>query len=109
VTDSATERAFVSELDASAEVVVYAKLPKSFHIPTPMGNYTPDWAIALRTDKLEHVYFVAETKGAMLSMQMREIEKAKAECARKFFAKITSGEVRYEVVNSYGRLLDFVI
>ncbi|MEA3182621.1 MAG: type restriction enzyme [Gammaproteobacteria bacterium] len=109
VTDSATERAFVSELDASAEVVVYAKLPRSFHIPTPMGNYTPNWAIALRSDKIKHVYFVAETKGAMLSMQMREIEKAKAECARKFFAKITSDEVRYEVVDSYSGLLDFVI
>jgi type III restriction enzyme len=107
-TDSATERTFVGELDASSEVVVYAKLPKSFFIPTPVGNYNPDWAIAFKQDKVKHVYFIAETKGSMSSMELRMIEESKLECARKFFAKITNEQVTYEVVDSYGKLMELV-
>ena len=107
-TDSTNERTFVGELDASAEVVVYAKLPRSFHIPTPVGNYNPDWAIAFQSGKVKHVFFVAETKGSMSSMDLRKIEEAKIECARKFFAKITSDQVKYDVVNSYGKLMELV-
>jgi len=107
-TDSTNERTFVGELDASAEVVVYAKLPRSFHIPTPVGNYNPDWAIAFQSGKVKHVFFVAETKGSMSSMELRKIEEAKIECARKFFAEITSDQVKYDVVNSYGKLMELV-
>ena len=107
-TDSKNERAFVTELDTSTEVVVYAKLPRGFFIPTPVGNYNPDWAIAFQQGKVKHVYFVAETKGSMSSMDLRKIEESKIECARKFFAKITSDQVKYEVVDSYGRLRDLV-
>ena len=107
-TDSKNERSFVEELDASSEVVVYAKMPKSFFIPTPVGNYNPDWAIAFQAGKVKHVYFVAETKGSMSSLDLRAIEKSKIECARKFFAKITSDQVRYDVVDSYGKLMDLV-
>jgi type III restriction enzyme len=107
-TDSTTERTFVGELDASSEVVVYAKLPKSFYIPTPVGNYNPDWAIAFNKDKVKHVYFVAETKGSMSSMDFRNIEEAKIACAGKFFAKITSDQVKYQFVNSYGKLMEVV-
>ena len=107
-TDSINERAFVGELDTSNEVVVYAKLPKSFQIPTPVGNYNPDWAIAFKKDSVKHVYFIAETKGSMSSMDFRKVEDAKIKCARKFFAKITSDQVQYDVVNSYGKLMDLV-
>jgi type III restriction enzyme len=107
-TDSGTERTFVGELDASAEVVVYAKLPRSFQIPTPVGNYSPDWAIAFDAGRVKHIYFVAETKGSMSTLQLKEIEKSKIECARKFFAKITTDQVRYEIVNSYGKLMELV-
>jgi len=107
-TDSTNERNFVSDLDASSEVVVYAKLPKSFHIPTPVGNYNPDWAIAFEKGKVKHVFFIAETKGSMSSMELRKIEETKIECARKFFGKITSDQVRYEMVNSYGKLMELV-
>ena len=95
-TDSKSARAFVPELDASAEVGVYAKLPRGFFIPTPVGDYTPDWAIAFRQGKVKHVYFVAETKGSLSSLDLREIEKCKIDCAQKFFAKITSDQVKYE-------------
>ena len=107
-TDSTNERTFVGELDASAEVTVYAKLPNAFQIPTPVGNYNPDWAIAFQEGKVKHVYFVAETKGSMSSMDLRKIEQSKIDCARKFFAKITSDQVKYDVVNSYGKLMELV-
>ena len=107
-TDSGNERTFVGELDASAEVVVYAKLPKSFYIPTPIGNYNPDWAIAFQSGKVKHIFFVAETKGSMSSMDLRKIEEAKIECARKFFRKIGSDRVTYDVVDSYGKLMELV-
>ncbi len=71
-TDSNIERKFVEELDASTEVAVYAKLPKSFFIPTPVGNYNPDWAIAFQEGKVKHVYFIAETKGSMSSLELRD-------------------------------------
>jgi len=107
-TDSSVERKFVEELDASTEVVVYAKLPKSFFIPTPVGNYNPDWAIAFQEGKVKHVYFVAETKGSMSSMDLRAIEASKIACARKFFAKITSAQVRYDVVDGFRKLMELV-
>lgn len=107
-TDSKNERDFVRELDASTEVVVYAKLPRGFFIPTPVGNYNPDWAIAFQEGKVKHVYFVAETKGSMSSMDLRKIEESKIECARKFFSKITSDQVKYDVVDGYGKLMELV-
>jgi type III restriction enzyme len=107
-TDSTIERTFVGNLDASAEVVVYAKLPKTFFIPTPVGNYNPDWAIAFKQDKVKHVFFIAETKGSLSSMDLRKIEESKIECARKFFAKITNEQVRYELVDGYGKLMELV-
>lgn len=107
-TDSKNERTFVAELDTSAEVVVYAKLPKGFFIPTPVGNYNPDWAIAFHEGTVKHIYFIAETKGSMSSMELRKIEDCKIECARKFFTKITSDQVKYDVVDSYGKLMELV-
>lgn len=107
-TDSNIEKKFVTELDTGVEVVVYAKLPKSFSIPTPVGNYNPDWAIAFEQGKVKHIYFVAETKGTMSSLELREIEDCKIKCARKFFAKITSEQVRYDVVDNYTKLMELV-
>ena len=107
-TDSTNERNFVQELDTSTEVVVYAKLPRSFFIPTPVGDYNPDWAIAFQEGAVKHIYFVAETKGSMSSMDLRKIEASKIDCARKFFAKITSDQVKYEVVDSYAKLMSLV-
>ena len=107
-TDSVNERSFVELLDAGTDIEVYAKLPKSFSIPTPVGGYTPDWAIAFKQGSVKHVYFIAETKGSLSSMQLREIERSKIECARRFFAKITSDQVKYGVVDSYSKLMELV-
>ncbi len=108
ITDSNIEREFVKELDTSAEVVVYAKLPKGFFIPTPVGNYNPDWAIAFHEGAVKHIYFIAEAKGTMSTMELRKIEECKIECARKFFTKITSDQVKYDVVDSCGKLMELV-
>lgn len=112
VTDSNVERNFVKELDISEEVVVYAKLPHGFQIPTPVGSYNPDWAISFKHGDVKHIYFVAETKGSMSSMQLSEIEKSKIKCARKFFEEINKridvDKVRYDVVDSYGKLRELV-
>ena len=112
ITDSKIERTFVEELDTSTEVVVYAKLPKGFFIPTPVGAYNPDWAISFKEGAVKHVYFVAETKGSMSTMELREIEKTRIKCARKFFdeinRKIDPKKVKYDVVDGYGTLMDIV-
>lgn len=111
VTDSLTERAFLKKLEEQAEVVVYAKLPGGFFIPTPLGNYNPDWAIAFTEKSVKHVYFVAETKGSMSSLQLKGAELGKIECARKFFAELNSlehNDVRYDVVSTYDDLLTMV-
>lgn len=107
-TDSQTERDFLEKLDAGTDIEVYAKLPKSFSIPTPVGGYTPDWAIAFKQGSVKHVYFIAETKGSMSSMEMRPIEETKIKCAQKFFAKITSDQVKYAMVDSYSKLMELV-
>ena len=112
ITDSKGERRFVEELDTSEEVVVYAKLPKGFTIPTPVGSYNPDWAIVFKEGSVKHIYFVAETKGSMSSLELREIEKTKIECARRFFdsinAKNNHENITYDVVDSYGKLIEIV-
>ena len=108
ITDSKTERTFVETLDKSTEVVIYAKLPRAFSIPTPVGNYNPDWAIAFEQGKVKHVFFIAETTGSMSSLELKKIESAKIDCARKFFAKITSDNVKYDVVTSYDQLMGLV-
>ena len=110
--DSDVERKSVCELDTSVDVVVYAKLPRGFLIPTPVGDYNSDWAISLVEGSVKHIYFVAETKGTMSSMQLRPDEKTKIDCARKFFAEISQAgapkNVRYDVVDSYSKLMDLV-
>lgn len=112
VTDSNIEREFVKELDASNEVVVYAKLPRGFLIPTPVGDYNPDWAISFKEGSVKHIYFVAETKGSISSMALRPTEKTKIECARKFFDEMNRRyaleNIKYDVVDSFGKLMEVV-
>ena len=110
--DSDVEKNFAEELDKSDTVEVYVKLPKRFYIDTPMGHYNPDWAIAFKDEAgVKHIYFVAETKGVnegQLDVGVKGIEKAKIECARKHFAKISNGDCIYGVCNSYEKLLELV-
>ena len=112
ITDSTVEKEFAKKLDVSNEVVVYAKLPRGFFIPTPVGDYNPDWAISFKEGFVTHVYFIAETKGSMSSLDLRGIEGRKIDCARKFFEKFgkaVSGEnVKYDVITNYDKLMTAV-
>ncbi len=106
VSDSIGERNFAHDLDEASEVVVYAKLPRSFRIPTPVGSYAPDWAIAMQKGCVKHIFFIAETKGSLQSMQLNAIENAKIDCCTKLFNEISSDKVRYHKATCYQDLLD---
>jgi len=108
VYDSTNEKNFATELDINNDVAVYVKLPDGFYISTPVGHYNPDWAIAFYEGTVKHIYFVAETKGSMSSMQLRLIEESKIHCAREHFKAISNGNVKYDVVDSFKSLLDIV-
>lgn len=104
--DSDGERKFAEDMDAAAEVAVYAKLPRTFQIPTPVGNYAPDWAIAFKEGSVRHVFFIAETKGTMDSMELSGVENAKIACAKKLFNEMSTSDVRYHNVATYEDLLE---
>ncbi|MDQ0291897.1 type III restriction-modification system endonuclease [Oligosphaera ethanolica] len=106
--EQSVERKFVQDLETASEVCVYAKLPKGFAIPTPVGNYSPDWAIAFNAGTVKHIFFVAETKGTMETLQLRPIEKAKISCARRLFNELSTSKVKYHDVDSYQTLLDIM-
>ncbi|MDE6770852.1 MAG: restriction endonuclease subunit R, partial [Muribaculaceae bacterium] len=106
VSDSKGERDFAHDLDEAEEVVVYAKLPRSFSIPTPVGNYAPDWAIAMHRGEVKHIFFIAETKGSLQSMQLNAIENAKIDCCTRLFNEISTDKVKYHKVTCYQDLID---
>ncbi|WP_312636511.1 DEAD/DEAH box helicase family protein [Oscillibacter sp.] len=106
--DKSVERRFAEEMDDANEVCVYAKLPKGFSIPTPVGNYSPDWAIAFYTGTVKHIFFVAETKGTMDSLNLRPIEQAKIACAKKLFNEISKDDIVYHDVDNYQSLLNIM-
>ena len=107
--DSTNEKSFAENLDTSEEVAVYVKLPSGFYISTPVGKYNPDWAIAFNDGMVKHIYFVAETKGSMSSMQLRMVEDAKIHCAREHFKAISTDNIKYDVVNGYEELMNMVM
>ena len=108
IAEKSVERRFAEDMDIAQEVCVYAKLPRGFAIPTPVGNYSPDWAIAFNKDAVKHIFFIAETKGTMESLQLRPIEQAKISCAKKLFNEISTSKVKYHDVDSYQNLLNIM-
>lgn len=106
--DSEGEKAFAEALEGATEVQVYAKLPRKLKIPTPVGNYAPDWAIVFNDGTVRHVFFVAETKGSLDGMELRGVEKAKTECAKKLFNRISTSKVRYGVVDKFENLYNLI-
>ena len=84
-------------------IKVYTKLPYWFKIPTPLGNYNPDWAILVEdpNQNKEKLYFIVETKGTTFEEGIRGLEDSKIECGRKHFEAL---EVDYSV---YAIMRDF--
>ena len=108
-TDSKGERKFAEDLDNADEVCVYARLPRTFKIPTPVGDYAPDWAIAFYDNMgVKHVFFIAETKGSMNSMQLKGVEQDKIKCLKKLFNNVSTSNVRYHEVTDYETMLDVI-
>lgn len=108
--DGKVEEVFAKEMDIpDNEVYIYAKLPRGFQIPTPMGNYAPDWAIVFHQDKVKHIFFVAETKGTLDSEELRGIEDGKISCAKKLFSSIRTRDIHYEHVSTYQDLMNVIM
>ena len=104
--DSDVEKRFAKDLDIAEDVSVFAKLPRSFTIPTPLGDYAPDWAIAFKDSKdIKHIFLIAETKGS-LDVELKKIEETKINCAKKLFNSVSTSKVKYYAVTSYNDLLD---
>ena len=114
VWDSNVEREFADSLEENHEVEVYAKLPRSFKIPTPVGDYAPDWAIVLNINNQKHIYFIAETKGTLDSMELNAIENAKIKCSTQLFDSIDNlrnlndSKVIYHQVKDWKSMYDII-
>lgn len=106
--DSNIEAQFAATLEQAVEVVVYAKLPKSFYITTPIGRYSPDWAIVFDKEKVRHIYFIMETKGSQSKLDLRGVEDLKIHCAKIHFDEICGQEVKYDVVKDFDQLMEMV-
>ncbi len=105
--DSDNEAKFAEQLELNTAVKVYAKLPRWFQVPTPLGTYNPDWAVLIESDDGERLYFVAETKGTSFLDDLRNKERAKVECGKAHFAALAVGEApaKYRVVHTLDDLL----
>ena len=79
--DSNVESQFAKDCESSDDIEFYFKLPFWFKIPTPIGNYNPDWAIVFKQEK--KIYFVAETKGK--DEELRPSAKMKIKCGIAHF------------------------
>ncbi len=106
--DSEIERTFAEALEGANEVLIFAKLPRKLKIPTPVGNYAPDWAMVFEDGAVRHVFFVAETKGSLEKMELRGVELAKTECAKRLFNSISTNTTRYDVVDRFENLYDII-
>ena len=108
IPDSKIERDLAKEMELADKVVVYAKLPRGFQIPTPVGNYAPDWAIAFEKGTVKHIFFIAETKGTMKTLELKPIEQAKIKCAKNLFSSLSSKDVVYHDIDTYQNLLSVI-
>ena len=108
ISKKSVERKFVENIDVAEDIIVYAKLPKGFYIPTPVGNYSPDWAISFKEGEIKHIYFIAETKGSLSSLQIRPIEQAKIDSAKKLFDSLSNEKLKYEKIDSFEHLIDLI-
>ena len=108
VYDSDIEQQFATSCEKNTDIKVYAKLPSWFKIDTPLGSYNPDWAILVNKDDQEKLYFVVETKGSLLSSELRPIEQAKIDCGAKHFEAL-GGEVHFSKADSFDSFISSVI
>ncbi|OIP55353.1 MAG: type III restriction endonuclease subunit R [Helicobacteraceae bacterium CG2_30_36_10] len=97
VYDSTIEENFAKAFNENENVKLFTKLPSWFKINTPLGSYNPDWAVLIEKDNEEKLYFVVESKGSDLGLDIKTAESSKIKCAEKHFAEISS---KVELVQS---------
>ncbi len=108
VYDSSIEEAFVDDLEKFEAVKLYAKLPRWFRVPTPLGPYNPDWAVLVEQDGSERLYFVVETKSSLFSEDLRNTESAKIVCGKAHFRalEVREAQPKYIVATSVEDMLE---
>jgi len=94
VYDSEVEREFAEFLDNCADIKLFMKLPAKFKVPTPVGDYNPDWSIIRQADGENRIYMIRETKSTHDRNKRRPSENAKIDAAIEHFKAI---EIGYEV------------
>jgi type III restriction enzyme len=92
VLDSDPERKFAELLDERSDIKLFMKLPPKFKIPTPVGDYNPDWAVLKQEDGEERIYMIRETKSTEDEVKRRPTENAKIKSAKKHFEAIGVGD-----------------
>lgn len=100
--DSEPENKFALDCATDDRVRFFFKLPNKFKIPTPLGNYNPDWAVVFENDA--RVYFVAETKSSTVEADRRPDENLKIKCGEKHFDLAANDGVEYKVVTKLAEL-----
>ncbi len=98
--NSGIERDFATELDNDGDVKLFFKIPDKFKIPTPIGNYTPDWAVYVETENEKKLYFVIETKGSTNYLDLRDRESIKIKCGKKHFEALGQ-DVAFDVAINF--------
>lgn len=106
--DSNVEKEFARAMD-NGQIIVYAKLPNEFKIPTPMGTYNPDWAVVFERVDRKNIYFVAETKGNCEELQLKGAENLKIQYAKRYFECLNDEDIIYDCVNNYGELVNKIL
>jgi len=106
--DSKVEKEFAKSME-NGQIVVYAKLPKDFKIPTPLGGYNPDWAVVFEKLDKKNIYFIAETKGNCDLMQLKGAEDLKIQYAKKYFECLADESITYDCVDSYSELVNKIL
>lgn len=98
--NSGIERDFATELDNDTDVKLFFKIPDKFKIPTPIGNYTPDWAVYVETEDEKKLYFVIETKGSTNYLDLRDRESIKIKCGKKHFEALGQ-DIKFDVTKDF--------
>ncbi|WP_164469456.1 type III restriction-modification system endonuclease [Aliarcobacter cryaerophilus] len=105
VYDSDIEASFARSFNENDNVKLFTKLPSWFKIDTPLGTYNPDWAVLIEMDNSEKLYFVVESKGADLGLDLRTAENAKIKCGKKHFEAIKS-DIKLVQSSSYKNFIE---
>lgn len=88
--DSMVEENLAKQFEDSENIKLYTKLPSWFTVPTPLGEYNPDWAVLYSKADGEKLYFITESKGSVFDEDLRPVEKAKIDCGKAHFSALSS-------------------